>query len=412
MNISISENLKKLRISREITQDALAERLGVSAQSVSKWERGDNYPDITMLPAIANFFDITVDELLGMDVIRNEKRVADLKSRTYELLSTGMQDELIERWRELASDMPNNYEVQLWYANQLVNTMIYYDPANDTSVYDAPKRAAVPIFERILENCTDDYIRMQTISPLLSVYADLGELDKARALADRLPNAMQSREQAATEIAMRAINDHIEKLGFGAKKWLEIGINNTEEIARLNSARAAALKSTDPAVAAELIKPFIDAVKTFAMLAYNALMSYRTFLRQFGREREGEYIELIKHEFSLIDLMNTGMPRQYGDNRYEGVYQQLAREYTDIDFDTALEYAVKTVECAASVPPDTIAYVGEGRVNDDGSITPIQYEATAHEMSLRSFEQDEMFDPFRNEPRFIAAMNLLRTDKD
>lgn len=50
-----------------MTQDQLAQVLGVSPQLISKWECGDWYHDITLLPAIANFFEITVDELIGND---------------------------------------------------------------------------------------------------------------------------------------------------------------------------------------------------------------------------------------------------------------------------------------------------------------------------------------------------------
>lgn len=66
-------NLKKFRIMKELTQEDVAEFLGITPQSVSKWERGECYPDITLLPAIANIFETSVDLLLGMDTIRSEE---------------------------------------------------------------------------------------------------------------------------------------------------------------------------------------------------------------------------------------------------------------------------------------------------------------------------------------------------
>ena len=56
MNIYFGENLKALRQKRNLTQEKLAEFLNVSFQTISKWERGDTYPDISMLPEIALFF--------------------------------------------------------------------------------------------------------------------------------------------------------------------------------------------------------------------------------------------------------------------------------------------------------------------------------------------------------------------
>lgn len=70
MTLYIGENLKKQRKLKELTQEQLADILGVSFQSVSKWERGESYPDIELLPTIAAYFGITTDELMGMQEIR------------------------------------------------------------------------------------------------------------------------------------------------------------------------------------------------------------------------------------------------------------------------------------------------------------------------------------------------------
>ena len=67
MELNFGENIKRLRRSRDLTQEALADALGISAQSVSKWECSYGYPDITQLPAIANFFGVTIDEMLDND---------------------------------------------------------------------------------------------------------------------------------------------------------------------------------------------------------------------------------------------------------------------------------------------------------------------------------------------------------
>ena len=69
MELTIGRNLKNLRKARNLTQEELAEHLGISFQAISKWERGEGYPDITMLPALARYFGVTVDELIGMNEI-------------------------------------------------------------------------------------------------------------------------------------------------------------------------------------------------------------------------------------------------------------------------------------------------------------------------------------------------------
>ena len=73
MNLNFAENFKRLRKAKELTQEKTADSLGVSSQSVSRWELGICYPDIELLPAIANYFGVTVDELLSNDV-RSKKK--------------------------------------------------------------------------------------------------------------------------------------------------------------------------------------------------------------------------------------------------------------------------------------------------------------------------------------------------
>jgi transcriptional regulator with XRE-family HTH domain len=63
--MNIGSNIFNLRKQKNITQEALAAELGVTAAAVSKWEKGYTLPDILMLCALADFFEITTDELLG-----------------------------------------------------------------------------------------------------------------------------------------------------------------------------------------------------------------------------------------------------------------------------------------------------------------------------------------------------------
>ena len=75
MTIYLSENIKSLRLEKGLTQETLSEFLGVTSQSVSNWERGESYPDITMLPEIAGFFKVSVDELLGVNRAEDEEEI-------------------------------------------------------------------------------------------------------------------------------------------------------------------------------------------------------------------------------------------------------------------------------------------------------------------------------------------------
>ncbi|MHB1152821.1 MAG: helix-turn-helix domain-containing protein [Eubacteriales bacterium] len=65
MNIYIGENIKRLRKEKNLTQETFADIIGISFQAVSKWENDDAFPDITLLPVIANYFEVTIDEFMS-----------------------------------------------------------------------------------------------------------------------------------------------------------------------------------------------------------------------------------------------------------------------------------------------------------------------------------------------------------
>jgi len=63
--MNLGRNISDLRRQRGMTQEALAAALGVTAAAVSKWENGNTLPDVLMLSALADYFAVTTDELLG-----------------------------------------------------------------------------------------------------------------------------------------------------------------------------------------------------------------------------------------------------------------------------------------------------------------------------------------------------------
>ena len=66
-NLNFSENLVKLRHEKKITQEQVADFIGITKASVSKWETKQSMPDILLLPELAAFFNVTIDQLLGYE---------------------------------------------------------------------------------------------------------------------------------------------------------------------------------------------------------------------------------------------------------------------------------------------------------------------------------------------------------
>ena len=80
MELNIGNQIKRLRRERDITQEEFASVLGVSYQSVSRWENNTCYPDIELLPTIADFFGISIDRLMGVDEAAEKSKAADFKT--------------------------------------------------------------------------------------------------------------------------------------------------------------------------------------------------------------------------------------------------------------------------------------------------------------------------------------------
>ena len=105
--IYLPANLKKYRIAKGLTQEDVAELLGITAQSVSKWERGESYPDITFLPALANIFETSVDLLIGMDTIRAEQTRFSIHQKAVAFQQSGDYDMAEKTYREALLIYPN-----------------------------------------------------------------------------------------------------------------------------------------------------------------------------------------------------------------------------------------------------------------------------------------------------------------
>ena len=112
MNLYLSDKLKEMRSKKNISQEKLAQYLNVSFQAVSKWENGNSYPDITLLPDIARFFGITVDELLCVEKLDENKLFKEYSIKAGELFRDGKRDEALAVWQEAYRQMPNNIDVK------------------------------------------------------------------------------------------------------------------------------------------------------------------------------------------------------------------------------------------------------------------------------------------------------------
>jgi transcriptional regulator with XRE-family HTH domain len=159
MNITLNEQLKKLRRGKGNTQEELAVFLGITVQAVSKWERGEGYPDITFLPAIAEYYNVSVDELLGVNEALKQKKIDEYLAQEGVLFNQGKTSERIALWREAKKEFPNNYQVMYFLMCAL---------GAESRTQNADE--IIELGERILDECTDNQYRDGAIQTLCFTY--------------------------------------------------------------------------------------------------------------------------------------------------------------------------------------------------------------------------------------------------
>ena len=99
MKLNLGENIRKYRKRIDWTQEQLANRLGVSCQSVSRWECGDGYPDMEHLPTMARLFSVTMDDLIGYGDENEKLSCYEMKNKFRNVLRHGEIDEIVSFMR-------------------------------------------------------------------------------------------------------------------------------------------------------------------------------------------------------------------------------------------------------------------------------------------------------------------------
>jgi transcriptional regulator with XRE-family HTH domain len=203
-----AENLKALRKGKEWTQEETAELIGVSPQSVSKWERGDTYPDITLLPALANLYGVSVDTILGMDKINKEEaRTAVFKSG-HEYLHRGDGANAARVFADALKIYPGDESLMCELALVL-------------SLESEPEKLqqASSLNERVLSGNPSEKVRHTSRAAACFIYYKLGEKDKAMNAAQNLPHIRESRENIMAELRdepdIDDINSYLKFLALG-----------------------------------------------------------------------------------------------------------------------------------------------------------------------------------------------------
>lgn len=208
--IKLGERIKELRLRDGRTQESLANELGVTAQAVSRWEKSICYPDMELIPPIANVFGVSIDELFGYDNER-AKKVDALAEKINEMNRENngedvSMDACIALARESLIEFPGSEKLTLALASALYNAgyvrygEYHVNDPDGYSCYDTARhrtyaewQEAVRLYEKLLPTLTDGEMRQRAMVELAQLYANLGEHEKAMRLAESAPDFSASK---------------------------------------------------------------------------------------------------------------------------------------------------------------------------------------------------------------------------
>ncbi len=185
--MSIGTTIKRMRRERNITQEQLADYLGISTGAVSQWECDRTAPDITQLPLLANIFDVSTDEILEVGGQKKEEAILDFIRQYDEFSNKGELISKFDLTKETYKKYPNDYRVVEKYIVELFN-----DPnhPNEPLGEEIHKDELYKLCENVLTYCTIQRIRYTAMDVLSVLYVNAGLMDQAKALCEQFPESI------------------------------------------------------------------------------------------------------------------------------------------------------------------------------------------------------------------------------
>ena len=177
MKMTIGANIKRLRTQKSITQEQLSVAMNVTCAAVSKWERGETYPDITLLQPLAYYFGVSLDELMGYDQEKVQSQIESVIALYHQHWHSDF-NKAREIIVQAYHDFPNDYWIMHYYMWNLGGDMADNDPA----VLLAHKEEFLAICEKILAGCTEETLRLNAWNMRAKILHAQGLTDEALAI--------------------------------------------------------------------------------------------------------------------------------------------------------------------------------------------------------------------------------------
>ncbi len=364
MNLKISTILKKLRAQNNITQDTLAAAIGVTPQAISRWESESGYPDIETLPALADFFSVSIDELLGYKRSEREEALIAIKKEMDRLAEVGTIEERMALARRAHALYPSDCEIK---ENLAVCIYHIWDESRDPNLFTEMEM----LCSSVIAECKDEDTRYDAINLLIIIYGETGQTEKALEAANLLTPMKYCREFALstgigdcnTELY---IQDEIDKL----TDCLGIAIRNytlSEDLPNGHDTWERKIEMLDISTALYRMIYGEDLLFHHNRIAFNEWLK-STFQMSLGKTEEA---------LASLEIM----------------------AFHTVEYDKA--YQNDHGKCFSSILVNRVVYPEPSKAF---------HELTEHSQSWYMLDrlQHERYDSVREHPRFLAVVETLK----
>ena len=257
--MNIGAVIKKYRKERGLTQEEMANRLGVTASAVNKWENGATLPDVTMLAPIARLLGITVDTLLSFRETLTEDELRSKMEYLWGLLNSGNFAEAYAWAKNTAAEYPNCSNLLLWMGQALDAYFVVMpdccSPEADAFVTDC--------YERAIDS-EDEGIRIAAAESLFNRAVRAEEYDRAEGYLSYF--SMENPERKRKQALLCGKRGQIEEACRAYEELLFAQCQNVRMV--LQNLYTLAKERKDWGWARYIVEKHRDAVKLYDMGAY------------------------------------------------------------------------------------------------------------------------------------------------
>ncbi len=322
--LNIAENIVRFRREKKITQEQLAEFVGVTKASVSKWETKQSSPDIMLLPQLATFFDVTVDELLGYDPQLSKEQI----QRLYHEIATDFAnhpfDTVMGKIRRLIKEYHNCYpfllEICILWLNHF---MLAETPQKQKETLEAIAK----LCQRIISDCKE--LGICSDAMILMSIADL-QLGHTKEVIETLEDVIRP-DRLATQSDTILIDAYV--LSGDAKKadgYTQISMYN-HLLALINtSTKFLTIHSDNLPICEETIHRIKTLIETYHLENLNpnaaGVFYYQASIIYIMHNDKKKALENLKAcILSMMVLVSTGNPKLHGDDYFNSIEAQFAQ---------------------------------------------------------------------------------------